>query len=859
MSLPVGARFGPYEVLAPLGAGGMGEVYLALDTRLGRKVALKTLSDLSLATADARRRVLHEARAAGALNHPNIAAIYDVLETEAGTAIVMEYVDGEPLTTAVRRGPVAVDVAVDIGLQLANALVAAHAAQVIHRDLKPANITVRRDGVVKVLDFGVARVLRPDTTLRTTATTVARVAGTPAYMAPEQLVHGVTDVRADVYSAGAVLFELLTGRCPYSGGDPIALAIEKTRESAPDVRMLNPQVPGALAAIIARALDRDPSARYQTAAELEAALQSVAHDLTAAPTAEWTTGAPRPALPWWRRATPRSWRSRIAVAAALLVVAVGLYELRRARATPPRTGPAVVAILPLDNLSGDSARDYLGAGIAETMSATLANLADVAVISRSEIVEARRRSSQPRELARSLAASYVVTGGVQENGGQLQVTVNLTEPDGRVVWGGVYTAAMGDVFGLERRMAEDVSVRLAARVSRAAPASQPTTSVEALAAYWEGRAFLEKPGTQAATQAIARFERAVALDNRFALAHAALGLGYWTMYQDTKENVWSDRAALAAESAHRLNSGDAEVHTVVGRIYQGTGHSREAIDEASRALALQPNTDAAHRLLGDIYSDQGRIDEAIAEYHRALALRPNYWGSYRSLGLAQLKAGRFTSALASFRRITELQPEDPRGYQLLGNVYLSTMDLPRAAASYERAIELGPSAATYSNLGTVYYSQGRFDLAAATYQKAIAQVPGWSTMHRNLADAYRRMGRAADARTEYARAIELFGQDLEVNPDDASALAVRGICEARLGRIDAARRDAVRATALAGRNAGVLYKSACVSALTGDLRRAIDELRRALELGYSAALAREDDDLAPLRGRADFQQLVIGR
>ncbi|MCA1563898.1 MAG: serine/threonine protein kinase, partial [Acidobacteria bacterium] len=353
-----GQSIGPYRVLLKLGSGGMGDVYLAEDVRLGRRVALKSPSDTWLASPDARARLHREARAAAQLNHPNIAAIYDVLDLDERPHIVMEYVEGETLSARVRRGRLPVPLAVDIGLQLAEALASAHEHGVIHRDLKPGNVVITPDGRVKILDFGLAKFRaapRPDDLAAgpPSLTTAGQLLGTPGYTSPEQLVGKPADPRSDIYSAGALLFELLTGRAPFEGDDAMALALATITSEPPAVRAFNPAVPEALEAIVRRAMAREARDRFQSALHLRAELTRVAASLSEQPT---RTGLPDLAAGRRQSAsTVTRRRAMVALLCVVLLAAVGIPLARRWTERPGASlsgGTPVVAVLPLENISG---------------------------------------------------------------------------------------------------------------------------------------------------------------------------------------------------------------------------------------------------------------------------------------------------------------------------------------------------------------------------------------------------------------------------------------------------------------------------------------------------------------------------
>ncbi|HEX6974496.1 MAG TPA: serine/threonine-protein kinase, partial [Vicinamibacterales bacterium] len=575
MTLSAGAQLGPYEVVRLLGTGGMGDVYLAYDPRLARQVALKCPSDAWLKTDEARARLQSEARAAARLTHAHIAAVHDVLESGGRPFIVMEYVEGESLSAALARGHPSLERGLEMGLQLVDALTAAHAAGVIHRDLKPGNVMLTPDGQIKVLDFGLAKTADVDPAIGP-LTRPGEVMVTPAYAAPEQLMGCQGDARSDVYSAGAILYELFGGRPLWKTPSPGHL-LDAVCSPLPELSTIDPSVPRDVSAVVARAMALDPAHRFASAAELGHALATAAHQIAELPT------MPMRALRRMRPFHPAA----VVFISIFAAIAAGVPLARHWRSgdapVRPRGAPPVVAILPLENLSPDPGASYLGAGMAETMSTKLAAVPGIAVVSRAEVHAALNRRLDPAKLARVLGATYLVTGSIQVTGERLQVTINLLNADDRrVLDGAVFQDSQKNLFALQRRIAEELTKEIVGTLSTANRdrlLSDPTASVDALAEYWRGRELLERPGPGPIEPAIAAFTRAVSLDGNFAPAYAGLGSAYWRKYQQVKEPEWAHRAAQAAKRARQLDADDPEVRFALAEVYRQTGEPAKAIAE----------------------------------------------------------------------------------------------------------------------------------------------------------------------------------------------------------------------------------------------------------------------------------------
>jgi tetratricopeptide (TPR) repeat protein/TolB-like protein len=841
----------------------MGEVYLAVDTRLSRKVALKHLSDPLSDAAPARDRLLREARAAAQITHPNIAAIYDILETESKPWIVMEYAQGETLAAIVRRGAMKVEAALSIAARLADALARAHAAGVIHRDLKPANVILTPDGTPKVLDFGLARApwLALDAapaegpTIESPYASIAQLAGTPGYMAPELLLGAPATTLSDIFGLGVLMFEILSGRHPFEAPDTSSLALAVLGKPAPPVSSINPLVPTWVDRLVAKAMAREPADRYQSAAELAADLRQADE---AASRGRVTTGgvtAPvRSDAPISRtRRTARSLgigSAVVATAAIVLALFPGIWR----RHTPAIVGAgetSVVAVLPLSNASGDPALDRLGVGVSESLIAALHGVRAITVAPRTE----NRTPSEPMRdvprLARDLGANIVIGGTVLGGGDHLQFAVSMQKSDGTSVWEQRFNGSERDLLQIQARAAGDIVDALGVRVSAAERdrlRRPPTTSLDAYTDYSIGRTLLGRPDVAGnAGKALDAFTRATQKDASFAWAFAGLADACWEQYRASRERSWPERARSAIEQALRLAPDDGTIRLSLVAAYASTGRFTQAESLAREALALDPGDAEAHRLLAGALKDQGRTEEAEAQYQQAIALRPAGAANHLAIGLFFYEAGRYSEAVGAFTRVTELQPDNVWGYLDLGAAYQNMGDSTRALAVYQKALAVSNTGAIHTNIGNIYWAEGRFADAAHAFEEALALEPNDAVKHGNLADAYVRLGRRTEARQEYRRAAELTRDELAVNPRDARALARRALFEAKSGLMAEAVQDARDAVALSPDDMVVLYKRAVVHALAGQQEEAAAWLDRALQKGYSRSQARNDIDLEKVR------------
>ncbi len=841
-------EIGPYKVVRSLGQGGMGTVLLAEDTRLSRLVALKTFSGPQAHSDYARAQLLAEARAAAALSHPNIASVHDVLDVDGEVVIVFEYVEGDTLASRLARGPLSLSTALAIAGQLADALVAAHGQGIIHRDLKPGNIIITPENVAKVLDFGIARVIATDpSALASAQTTPAMFVGTVGYAAPEQCLGQPVDARADVFSLGVVLFEMLTGRRPFPGDDATAVMRAMLHSDPPSVADAVANAPLALDSLITRALSRNPVQRPQTAREWREGLRSILTDRR----------SPAPA-----RAGGRGW-----LIAALLAAVLGtglflswLIWNRQASTMPGGTATPVVAVMPLTNASGDASMDYLAIGIAENLITSLAGLPSMTVLSRTAVAEVRHRQPDLAKVANELDATYLVDGSVQQYGTQLLITLSLIRPDASVAWAGTATGTLDEIFKMQAQLASALGQVLQIRLSpadRAALAERPTNNAEASAAYWRGRLLLDRRDVQGNIQnALLFFDEAVRIDSRFADAHAARGEALWARYLESRDASDARAAVAAGTDALRINSNSASVRFSLGLTLAGTGRLAEAAEELAHALVLRPNYDDARQELGNVLARQGHIDQAVAEFRRAIALRPQFWRHYNALGRVLLQSARYPDALAAFRRVTELQPDSFIGYAQMGTTYQFLGDYDAALTHYQRAIERGGSPRVFSNVGAIHHLRGEYQQAVDAYREVLKASPNVHVTHRNLGDALNRLGNQVEARAAYERAAALAREGLTVNPKDVDSLSPLSVYLAKLGRREEALAVAREALTLAPDDTRVMFREAVVYTLCGMYQPAIDSLRRALTHGLSREIITQDEDLEPLRKLPGFAALV---
>jgi len=693
----------------------MGEVYLGHDPRLERRVALKCLIVSGATRDEDQARMLREARAAARLNHPNIAAVYDVLQQDDRTFIVMEYVEGESLATRMARERIPLDQVRAIARQLASALAAAHAQGVIHRDLKPANIHVGPDGTVKVLDFGVAKIDHVGATAGEHTVSAANP-GTPIYMSPEQLFGQPIDARSDIYSAGVILYQLATGQRPFEETNPVALALAmQSREPAPP-HTIAPDVPRDLSQIILKMLARDPADRFQSARDVEALLTT---------TTDVVPGMSRlPARPRVRKWN-RIWIS-VSVATALVVVAV----LGRPLLVHPAPAPAAaavpsaldsIAVVPLENLSADPNQEYIADGMTESIITELGRVRSLRVISRQSMMQFKGTRATVPQIASQLGVSAVMTGSVTRDGDRLRVTVALMQPTPeRQLWAETYERTVGDVLGLSSELAQTAvrAVRVMVTPAEEAQLAQVRPmKPEAQQEYLLGRFYWNKRTKADNDTAVQHFRHAIQIDPSAARAYAGLADCY---------NVAIDFGWIAPSEGYReaktqavkaldLDDDLAEAHAALGVVYRLTLLWTQAEEEFKRALALNPGYAPAHQWYSVTLRTLGRFTESVAEARRALDVDPLSSVQMLSLANQLYYAGDYDDAVAEVRNALVGSPDSPIAHQLLGSVYLQRRNYDAAIRELTRVVEInGPGDA--GALGYAYAVAGRRADASRTLQ-----------------------------------------------------------------------------------------------------------------------------------------------
>ena len=589
----IGTTVSHYRITAQLGAGGMGVVYEAEDTNLGRHVALKFLPP-DLTTSEALQRFQREARAASALNHPNICTIHGIEQHDSQQFIVMELLEGEPLSSTLHRGPMELSTVLNLGVQMADALESAHSKGIVHRDLKPANIFITPRGQAKILDFGLAKIDArhaepadaPTAVLKDELTAAGSTLGTVSYMSPEQARGQVTDTRTDIFSLGTVLYQMTTGALPFPG-ETSAVVFDAilNRDPVPVTQHI-PAVPPEFNRILSQALEKDRDLRYQTATDLKTALKRLQRDLDSGPRPSQSSGS-RPVAGVSTDAQP-------------------------------------IAVLYFENLSGVSEDEYLRDGITEDITTELSKIKGLKTFSRAMVLAYRDKPVTAGQIGKDLGAAYVLSGSLRRAGTRLRINAQLVDAATDFpLWTERYDREMQDVFEVQDEIAQKIAAALRITLSpqeQQALSAKPTENLQAYDLFLRGRDYARRVGRQDLLFALQMYENAVALDPGFALAHAGLSLvsaQYYYFFE--RQQKWIDRAIAATKMASATGSNDPEIHAAEAWLSFAEGRYDEATEKIRGALKRKPDLDGGYYLLGRSLFASGHYQEVVEMAEEALA------------------------------------------------------------------------------------------------------------------------------------------------------------------------------------------------------------------------------------------------
>jgi serine/threonine protein kinase/tetratricopeptide (TPR) repeat protein len=678
MPLTLGKRLGPYEILAPIGAGGMGEVYRARDTKLGRDVALKVLPEAFAGNADRMARFEREAKVLASLNHPNIATIHGLEESGGSSYLVMELVPGQTLAERLAAGALPVEEVLRICIQIADALGAAHQKGIAHRDVKPANIKVTPEGRVKVLDFGLAKAAHEsqaeergeETATLTEMTQAGAILGTPSYMSPEQLRGEPADRRVDIWAFGCVLFELLMGQRPFRGAS-VAEIIACVLKTEPDWQALPAKTPGKVRDLLRSCLQKDRDRRLSDMADARKAMEE-----------------------------------------ALLVPATG-------RPAEPDRVIGSLAVLPFANASGDPQMEYLSDGLTESIIFSLSHTTQLRVMSRSAVFRYKGRTEEAQAAGQALGVGAVLTGKVLQRGETLLVSAELVDvEDGWQLWGAQYRRKVEDIFAMEEDIAKEIAEKLRLKLAPEKQnllAQRYTDNVEAYHLYLKGRFYWAKRTEEGLYKGIQYFRQAIELDPTYALAYAGVAEGYvpLAVYCHLAPKDACPKSRAAARAALEIDPKLAEARTVLGAIMSYYDWDlQNAENELRQAVALDPKYPRARQALAENLTIGGRFEEAAIEAKCALELDPLALSLNAFMAMTYYFGREYDKAIEHGSRTVDMDPSFFPGYFYLGMAYQVSGQFAEAAAALQQARALSNnSTLMVASLGGVFAAWGKQEQA----------------------------------------------------------------------------------------------------------------------------------------------------
>ncbi len=874
-ALTVGDLVGStYEVVDRIGAGGMGVVYKARDLKLERFVALKFLPPGLNASKLDKERFLKEARIASSLDHPNTGVIHGIEETDDGhTFIVMAYYEGQSLAHRIQDGPVPPAEVVDIAIQIARGLADAHSHNITHRDIKPSNVMLTPNGMVKIVDFGLAHVSEA------TATLTHGTVGTLTHISPEQATGRLADQRSDIWALGVTLIEALTGNNPFQRDNMAATFMAILNEAPPPLE----NVPVEVQQVVYRCLSKDPDKRYQSCEELLQDLEVARTALIQAgmgmPSSSQKSSSQIKALRESRQEASRSaWplalpkrpspvRNRVLIAIAvvlLLLASTLLMPSVRDRVQGAILGPRLkhIAVLPFDNIGNNAQDQALTEGLVDSLSGRLSNLEvgkqTLWVIPSSEV--RRLKVSDPQAALRDLGATLVVKGTVAREGQQVRLNMDLIDTkDLRQIGSVALEDQAGDLATLQdeavAKLARLMNVSVTAEMLQSTGGSVNPAAYENYLTALGYMQRYDKPGNL--DLAIQALQESVKTDPRFALGYAQLGEAYRMKNRLDHNPNWLVEAQANCKKAAEIDNRIPAVHVTLARIHDLMGHHDLALQEFQRALDINPRDATALEGLAHAYEQSGRIADAEAGFQKQAALRPDSWDGYDELGNFYIRQSKFSQAIQQYQHALQLTPDNAQVYLNMGAAYLDEGD-PKAQKDAEQAlkksIQLNPSYGAYANLANLYLTEQRYAESAELTENALKLNDKDYMVWNNLLLAYEWLQEKDKAETARQRMRELLEQSVKVSPNDATAQATLAAVYAHYGLNVQAESRIQTSLALAPEDAGVLSSVASAYELMGKRDQAITEMRKAIQKGFALDQVKVDPEMTALISDPRFHQ-----
>ncbi|QQR72226.1 MAG: protein kinase [Holophagales bacterium] len=866
MSELIGHRLGHYAVVELLGQGGMGQVYAAQDEQLGRSVALKVLPPELAMSPERLERFRREARAVAALHHPSIVTIHSVEEVDGLHFLTLELVRGRPLDRVIPPGGLPPERLLSIAVPLAEALAAAHAQGIIHRDLKPSNVMLTDEGQVKILDFGLAKALAgelgddlPSASSGDSMTATGRLVGTLPYMSPEQLEGRAVDHRTDLFSFGVLLFELAVGRRPFRG-DSVGAQVASILRDEPDLDRA--ELPRSLRDILRRCLAKSAEARYADASAVVTALRQWGAEIAVREPSARGENEPGPGKPGHARKA--LFRVGVGVAGLALAALVGwqAWRVGPGRApSPVATGVSVLAIQPFANLTGNPARAGLAGTLRSALQTRLSEFTGLQVLDPG----AMPTGGDPQEtleVARRLGATALLSGEMQSAAPKVRIDLRLTDTAlGMILWSGSFETAGEELGELESDMTRQVSEILAVPLSqreRERMARQLTRSLQAYDDFLRGFRQSRAPSDpQAIPKAIEMYRQALRVDPEFALAQVGLSDMLYRSYAEGRRKKGDlEEAEASARRALELDPDLPGAQVALARVLRSKGDVQGSIALLQESLSHHPKPDVVQRELSTSWVEAGNLVEAERCLRAAVAIGGSDWANWNWLGSFLFRVGRYPEAERAFRQGAACAPGQ---MSLPAKNLIATLSqqgrFEDALVAFQQIKAPIEDATTAGNIGTAYFFSNRGDKwekAEHYFRRATELAPENDGVWMNLGDLLVEVGRRSEAQAAYGKALEQVEAALAGAPTDHGLRVLRVEYAAKAGRCGVALEQAVEARKASRPMAEELHILGIGYALCGRSKDAIEMLRQAVALGFSAEIVRRESELASLRELAEF-------
>ncbi|KAA3613347.1 MAG: tetratricopeptide repeat protein [Calditrichaeota bacterium] len=862
----IGKTISHYKIVEEIGRGGMGVVYKAEDLRLKRIVAIKFLPHRISGDENERQRFMNEAQTAAALNHPNIATIHDIEEADDEIFIVMEHIDGRELQDIIKYpanqiasqpgaevdgSHLSMDDINKYALLILAGLQAAHEKGIVHRDIKSSNIMVTDDGQIKIMDFGLAKLV-DDTPFVQDDSTV----GTAAFMSPEQAQGGAVDQRSDIWAFGVVLYEMISGKLPFQGAYEQAVIYSILNEEPESVANAGRDVPEYYQEIIAKCLQKNVENRYDSAS-------AILRDITRFTATSQSSFE----IKKWRELSPHILSKLVFSIVVVLLLVVGLTNFSTVQnwfGFSILPAEKHIIVLPFANISGDDASQAFCDGLIEVLTSQITQFEQfqrsLLVIPASEVRQLGINSAS--EARKKFNANLAISGSVVRTDESLQLTMNLVDAEklrqlNSVVLTDEFQGRSNFQDRVVTHLASMLQLNLQPHNKRVLVAGH-TTVPGAYDYYIQGRGYLRDfDRLENINMAITLFSRAIEEDSLYALAYSGLGDAYWRKYEETKEVKWIELAQKKCEKAVALNDLLAPVHVTLAILAKGKGQYNLAVTELIRALEIDPVNADAFRELAGTYAKLNKSDKVEETYLKAIELKPGHWENYYELALFYYRKGDYEKAEHQYQFVVKLSPQNYKAVRNLGVIYLLKEQYEKAQIMCERSIAIHPNYGAYANLGLIHFTLNRYEESARMYEKALELNDKYYLNWGNLAISYQMIPAEKDkAKATFLHAIDLAEKQLAINPNNIKCLRSLASYYSALKLFDKTIIYLEKALALAPEDVELMFQAAGRFLEVRDRNKALFYIEKALKNGYSPQKIKQSDSMKSLNKDQDFIALL---